>query len=36
MLESVGYFADDFGLFVSLGACVGICVGTALFSFRKN
>lgn len=36
MLESVGYFADDFGLFVSLGACVGICVGTALFSCRKN
>lgn len=36
MLESVGYFADNFGLFASLGVCVGICVGTALFSCRKK
>ena len=36
MLESVGYFADNFGLFASLGVCVGECVGTALFSCIKN
>ncbi len=36
MPERIGYFADNFGLFASLGVCVGICVGTALFSCRKN